>query len=233
MKALLLAAGLGTRLRPLTDTVPKCLIPIHGKPLLGYWLEMLTKAGVGPLLVNLHHLHEQVDDFIRSSPYAGLVETVREAELLGTGGTVLRNRWFFRGEAFMLVHADNLSRFDVGAFLARHRQRPPGCEITMMTFETDAPRTCGIVELDSRGVVTAFHEKVQDPPGRLANGAVYILEPSVFSFLETLGKPVIDFSTEVIPHFLNRICTFRNDWYHRDIGNLESYCLAEDTFPSD
>lgn len=230
MKALLLAAGLGTRLRPLTDTVPKCLVPINGRPLLGHWLAMLTDGGAGPLLVNLHYHADKVQDFIASTPQAHLVTTVYEERLLGTAGTLLRNRSFFTDAPLMLIHADNLSRFDVRHFIARHSERPKGCEITMMTFETDTPRSCGIAEVDAQGVVVGFHEKVADPPGNLANGAVYILEPTVFDFLASLRKEEIDFSTEVLPHYLGRIYTFFNGIYHRDIGTMASYRAALQEF---
>ena len=100
----------------------------------------------------------------------------------------------------------------------------------MMTFDTDAPQSCGIVE-EQAGVVVAFHEKVANPPGTRANAAVYIFEPEVLDFLASLGKPVIDLSTEVLPHFLGRIHTFHNTWYHRDIGTLASLALAEREFP--
>ena len=223
MKALLLAAGLGTRLRPITDVVPKCLVPIHGRPLLDYWMEMLTEAGVGPLLLNLHHMADQVECYLAGSPYCNAVSTVYEERLLGTAGTLLQNRSFFANTPLMLIHADNLSRFDVRAFIAKHAGRPRRCEITMMTFDTDAPESCGIVELDDEGVVRAFHEKTSKPPGNLANGAVYILEPDVFDFLAALNKNTIDFSTEVLPHYLDRIYTFKNDRYHRDIGTVDSY----------
>jgi mannose-1-phosphate guanylyltransferase len=227
VKALLLAAGFGTRLRPLTDTVPKCLVPVRGKPLLGYWLDLLLEAGVGPLLVNTHYLPEQVEAFVARSPHRARVETVFEPRLLGTGGTVLRNRAWLGDAPFMLIHADNLSRFPVAGFLAAHAQRPAGCEMTMMTFETDDPRSCGVLELDGLGRVVRFHEKVADPPTNLANGAAYILEPSLFPFIQSLGKEEVDFSTEVIPAYLGRIMTFKNEVYHRDIGNLESYAQAQ------
>jgi mannose-1-phosphate guanylyltransferase len=230
MRALLLAAGFGSRLRPLTDRIPKCLVPVQGEPLLGYWLKLLAEAGVGPLLVNLHYLPDPVTRFVAASPYRDRVTLVHEAELLGTAGTLLKNRAFFGAQPLMLVHADNLSRFDVAAFLARHACRPAGCEITMMTFTTPTPRSCGIVELDPRGVVRAFHEKVEKPPGDLANGAVYIVEPTVVDFIASLGRSVVDFSTEVLPHYLGRICTFHNDDYHRDIGTPESYRLALEEF---
>lgn len=226
MKALLLAAGLGTRLRPVTDSVPKCLVPLHGRPLLDIWLDMLVAAGVGPLLVNMNYLAEQVRAFIESHPYREQLHAVFEENLLGTAGTLLKNRDFFGNEPLMLVHADNLSRFDVQAFITRHKERPKGCEITMMTFATDSPRSCGIVELDGRGVVAGFHEKVTNPPGNLANGAVYIVEPSLFEMLAGLGTEFIDFSTEVLPRYVGRIYTFHNDRYHRDIGTMASYEAA-------
>ncbi len=86
MRALLLAAGLGMRLRPLTDTVPKCLVPIRGKPLLGYWLELFLGGGVERVLVNTHHLPETVRHFVAESPWRERIALVHEDRLLGTGG---------------------------------------------------------------------------------------------------------------------------------------------------
>jgi mannose-1-phosphate guanylyltransferase len=229
MKALLLAAGLGTRLRPLTETTPKCLVPILGKPLLAYWFDLLFSQGFERTLLNTHYLPEAVRDFVSQSPWRDKVDLVHEDPILGTGGTVLANAVWFEGRAFMVAHADNLTEFDVPAFLARHAKRPDGCVITMMTFDTDAPQTCGIVE-ERDGIVIAFHEKVARPPGNRANAAVYIFEPDVISFMLTLDKKIIDLSTEVLPHFLGRICTFHNNKYHRDIGNMESLALAEKEF---
>ena len=98
-------------------------------------------------------------------------------------------------------------------------------------FETLDPQSCGIVEIDSKGVVLAFHEKVPNPPGNLANGAVYILEPSVLEWMIGLGKKQVDFSTEVIPHFLGKLFTYRNTLYHRDIGTMKSWIEASRDFP--
>jgi len=230
MRALLLAAGLGTRLRPLTDTLPKCLVPVHGQPLLAYWFDLLGAGGLERMLVNTHYLPDQVRDFVARSRWRDKVTVVHEDRLLGTGGTVLRNRDFFGAAPFLVAHADNLTRFDVAAFRNRHAGRPAGIDITMMTFDTDAPSSCGIVEQDARGVVTAFHEKVADPPGTVANAAVYIFEPAVVEFIASLGREFVDLSTDVIPHFIGRICTFHNSGYHRDIGTPESLRLAEVEF---
>lgn len=230
MKALLLAAGLGTRLRPITDHVPKCLVPIHGKPLLEYWLDMLLTNGVERVLINTHYLPHAVRAYVAASPWRNSIDMVHEEILLGTGGTVLRNRDFLAGGPFMVVHADNLTRFDVAAFIRAHANRPIGVDITMMTFDTDMPQTCGIVDLDERGVVIRFHEKVANPPSNHANAAVYIFEPSVIDFLASLGKEVIDISTEVLPRYLGRMQAFHNSDYHRDIGTPESLALAEREF---
>ncbi|NOX34928.1 MAG: nucleotidyltransferase family protein [Deltaproteobacteria bacterium] len=228
MKALLLAAGLGTRLRPLTFDVPKCLVPINGRPLLDYWLEMLFNARIESVLVNLHYMAEKVIRFIDQSTYKGRITTVYEEKLLGTAGTLLRNKDFFGDDRILLIHADNFSIFDLNEFIQAHRSRPQNCEMTMMTFKTDTPQSCGILEIDGEKVVRAFHEKVCNPPGDLANGAVYILENSIFSFLESIGEEKLDFSNQVLPFFMGRVFTFLNDQYHRDIGTMDSYKKAQE-----
>ena len=230
MNALLLAAGLGTRLRPLTEHTPKCLIEIHGRPLLGYWLDLLLDRGFERAIVNTHYLASQVEAFVAASRWAPRVHLVREPELLGTGGTILANRATLESGPFLVAHADNLCQFDVKSFMDAHSRRAPGVEITMMTFITDTPSTCGIVQTDALDRVVAFHEKVENPPGRVANGAVYIVEPSVVAFLAGLGKSVIDFSTDVIPRYLGRIATHPNDGYLRDIGTPEALAAAHREF---
>ena len=117
MKVLLLAAGLGTRLAPLTNTIPKCLVPINGRPLLDHWMELLSAGGIGDVLVNLHYLPDQVRAYLADCRYPLQITTTYEPRLLGTGGTLLRNRDYFHGEPVMLVHADNLSLFDLRAFI--------------------------------------------------------------------------------------------------------------------
>jgi len=226
MKAILLAAGLGTRLRPLTDTVPKCLVPIKGRPLLDIWLEQLSSAGLGPFLVNTHHLADEVRRHVCRSPHGSEVTLIHEPELLGTGGTLLVNREFIGREPVLLVHADNLCVCDIRSFVRAHKARPAGTVMTVMTFVTNTPSSCGIVRLDERGVVVELHEKVADPPGNLANGAVYIVEPEVVDFMATLGTHRIDFITEVVPRFLGRVFAWRNHGTHIDIGTPASLHAA-------
>jgi mannose-1-phosphate guanylyltransferase len=99
----------------------------------------------------------------------------------------------------------------------------------MMTFETDAPQTCGIVELDTQGMVQAFHEKVANPPSNLANGAVHLLSPAARARIASL-RPVCEFSTQDIPAFMGKIYCWQNTVYHRDIGNPQAYLAAQTEF---
>jgi mannose-1-phosphate guanylyltransferase len=226
-RALLLSAGLGTRLRPITDKIQKCLVPIDGKPLIEYWLDSLSKAGVEEFLINTHYLAEQMQEYVENSKYKDVITLVNEDKLLLTGGTILANRDFFKNESFMVVHADNFCFCDFSLFFKAHENRPKKCDITMMTFETDAPHNCGIVDLDDDDVVVGFYEKIAQPPSNLANGAVYIFEPSVIDYIASYQKTMVDLSTEILPHYLNKIYTFKNTTYHRDIGTIESYALAQ------
>ena len=231
MRAFLLAAGLGTRLRPLTQSTPKCLVPIAGKPLLDYWLDLLFAGGIERVLINTHYLADAVRAHVVSSAWRGRIDLAHEDHLLGTGGSLAANRSWCGQGPLLLAHADNLTELKVTDLAQAHAIRAPGCVMTMATFQADDPRACGIVQLDGQGVVQGFFEKVADPPGTLANAAAYILEPEVMDFTVALGRPVIDFSTEVIPRFIGRIQSHALDGYHRDIGSPESLALAREAFP--
>jgi mannose-1-phosphate guanylyltransferase len=232
LRALLLAAGMGLRLLPITATTAKCMVEINGRPLLEYWLQFLFAGGIERVLVNTHWLEDQVIAFVKASRWADRIDLVHEDELLGTGGTVLANRDWFGGQSFIVAHADNLTDFDVAGFVAAHQGRLPGHAITMLGFRTDTPRSCGILELDGRGTVVAFHEKVDNPPGNLANGAVYLFEPEVVETIASFGRPVVDLSTEIIPRYVGRILCVETRGYHRDIGTPESLARAiADTAP--
>jgi len=195
--------------------------------LLEYWLDLLFAANPDQVVINTHHHAGMVETYVRHTAWSDRIALAYEPELLGTGGTILRHQAILSSGAFVVAHADNLSTFDCRAFLRRHAERPRGCLITMMTFRTSSPQSCGIVSLDEGGVVREFHEKVKVPPGDLANAAVYVLEPEIFDFLRGLKKSRIDFSTEVIPSFLGRIFTFHNVAYHEDIGTLERWKRAQ------
>ncbi|MBV5302726.1 MAG: nucleotidyltransferase family protein [Chlorobium sp.] len=226
MRAMLLAAGCGTRLRPLTKTTPKCLVPIQGTPLLEIWLNRLTKASIGPFLINTHYLPEQVVNFIEGSPYRNQVTLVHEQTLMGTAGTLINNLEYFEGEDGLLIHADNYCLADFLLFVQAHQKRPPECVMTMMTFRTDTPSTCGIVELDERGVVIGFHEKVNNPPGNIANGAIYILSKEFISKVKTDYSCAKDFSCDILPKNIGKINTYLTNAKFLDIGSVTSYNAA-------
>ena len=227
VRALLLAAGLGTRLMPLTEKWPKCLMPIGDLPLLEYWLETLHSANVSKAVVNLHHHSEIVQEFLNRPRFKDWVSSVYEETLLGTAGSLRANKEFFQNCTTLLIHADNWCQCDFADFLNYHRKhRPEHCPITMMTFESPTPETCGIVEIDTNGVVLAFHEKSNNPPGNQANGAVYLLEPLVLKWIKKHPN-ISDFSTEVLPHFMGSIATWKNCEIHRDIGAFPELKLAQ------
>jgi mannose-1-phosphate guanylyltransferase len=230
MRALLLAAGRGTRLRPLTDTVPKCLVAVHGRPLIDYWLDLLFEAGIERALINTHWLAEQVRDHLAHSRWAARVDLVHEREVLGTGGTLLANRTYFGKEPVLVAHADNLTDFDVTGFISAHARRPSQCVMTMLAFRTDEPPSCGILECDRQDIVVAFHEKVIDPPGNLANGAVYLMEPRLIEEIAQLDRACVDLSLDVIPVLMKRIFVFKTTGYHRDIGSAASLQRAHSEF---
>ena len=220
-KALLLAAGLGTRLKPLTDIWPKCLMPIQDRPLLEYWLGIMQKLGITDVLVNTHYFSEHMNEFLNQPQFSSWVSSVYEDKLLGTAATIRENVNFFQDSALILVHADNWTCCNFSDFLHyHHNKRPKNTVMTMMTFQCSNPSSCGIVELDDDGVVIEFHEKVDNPPSNLANAAVYLLEPEVVKWIVE-NQEVVDFSTEILPQFVGKIATWENQKIHKDIGTIE------------
>ena len=141
MKAFLLAAGLGTRLRPLTERVPKCLLPINGKPILEIWLEKLFRHGVEEVLINTHHLADQVEEFVRKNQDRKdwpVIHLFFEANLLGSGGTVWEKKDFVGNDRdFLIVYADNLTVMDIGNMMEYHQET--GAILTMGLFESTRP----------------------------------------------------------------------------------------------
>jgi mannose-1-phosphate guanylyltransferase len=227
MKAILLAAGLGSRLRPLTDDTPKCLVPIKGEPLLGIWLERLTLASIGPFLINTHYLASKVELFIKKNQYCNKVKIINEQKLLGTAGTLIANLEFFQGQDGLLIHADNYCTADIEKFILVHRNRPHKCLMTMMIFKTKEPSACGIVELDEQGIVINFHEKVEKPPGNLANGAIYLLSSELIEMLKMKEfSNANNFSTDILPKLLGRIYTYETKDILLDIGTIKNYNIA-------
>ena len=226
MKAFLLAAGYGTRLRPITETIPKCLVPIQGRPMLGWWFELLQKHGVNEVLINTHYLPELVRDFISEEnrkENGFIVHEVYEPMLLGSGGTIRENRKFVSDEeSFLICYADNLTNADLSAFLKFHQRHDS--VLSMALFRTNLPEQCGIAALDSQCRITEFEEKPQRPKSNLANAGIYVARQPIFEELPNV--PMLDFGKDVLPKLVGRMYGWQTECYHLDIGTMENYRLA-------
>ncbi len=232
IRVILLAAGYGTRLKPLTDIFPKCLMPVGNAPLLEHWLTSLKNSGLFNVIVNTHYKANIVTEFLKRKQFKDWVINSFEENLLGTAGTVRAHKNFVGNNILMLVHADNWTHCNLMEFIEFHyNYRNKKCPITMMTFDSDKPQDCGIVEVDAEGVVVKFHEKKANPPGKKANAAIYLIEPEVIDWLvENPDKN--DFSTEVLPYFMGKIATWHNPKIHRDIGTIDALVQAQsDSMP--
>lgn len=230
-RALLLAGGLGTRLRPLTDRVPKCLVPVAGRPILDYWIDALDAAGIGEALLNTHHHAGQVRDYIAVVNARGGVQLSEawEPELLGSAGTVHANRgWADDADEILVIYADNLSDIDLGALVAFHRAH--GDPMTMALFHTEYPEKCGIAELDGQGRIASFVEKPAKPVSDLANAGLYVLDAEAWR--EIADMDAFDFGFDVIPRFVGRMRGYRHPGYHRDIGTPEALAQADADAPA-
>ena len=223
MKAIILAAGLGTRLRPITSTTPKCLVPVNGVPLLEIWLRDCERAGVDSVLVNTHHLAERVQEFVAAR--RGLPVTLAyEPSLLGSAGTVASN-WSFvaADESFLVIYADNLTTFPLSDLIAFHATHDRIA--SMALFRSPNPSACGVVELDSSGLVTGFWEKPANPPGNLVNAGLYVFRREVRPYLP--ASIPADIGTSLMPALTGRAMGLPIRDYFVDIGTLENYYQAQ------
>ena len=231
--ALLLAAGIGSRLGHLTDFWPKCLMPINGKPLLALWLETLESLNIKNVFINTHYLSNHVTKFLHSNNYGMDINILQEDKLHGTAGTISKNFDNLKNSPLLLIHADNLCHCNFRDFLKFHEfERPSESKITMMTFDSPSPKNCGIVKINELGIVKEFHEKVRNPPSNLANAAVYIIEPKVISWIRSVEN-ISDFSIEVLPQYIGEIATWHNTTVHRDIGSPRELVLAQSDLSKD
>lgn len=226
VKAVLMAAGLGTRLRPLTDRVPKCLVPVAGRPLLDHWFGLFEEAEVRDVLINTHPFPEQVREYIGARNASGQWRVVEAFEpvLLGSAGTVHSNRGWADGAGTVLVaYADNLSDVDLRALLAFHESHDD--PLTMMLFRAERPERCGIAQVADDGRITSFVEKPKAPVGNLANAGVYAVTPEAWR--EMADVKGFDLGFDVLPRFAGRMRGFVWNGSHRDIGDAASLELAE------
>lgn len=229
MKAFLLAAGLGTRLRPLTDTVPKCLVPVNGRPLLSYWMTLLDRHGFDQVLINVHHLPEAVTAFAATVSRPRLT-LFHEPVLLGSAGTVRENRaWIADGEPFLVAYADDLTNADLTALMRVHARRRP--LLTMGVFRTSEPTRCGIAELDGPdedAAIVSFEEKPARPKSNLANAGLYV---SDVRLLDRIPAGTADFGHDVLPGLVGEMRAHLLHGELIDVGTWPSYERAQTAAP--
>jgi mannose-1-phosphate guanylyltransferase len=228
MKAFLLAGGLGTRLRPLTDHTPKCLLPVHGTPMLQIWFELCRQYEIDEILINVHSHGDAVREFIaRNSGNLG-VRLFEESTLLGSAGTVLANRDWVRNEsAFWVFYADVLTTTNLNRMLAFHNSR--GRIATIGVYEVPNPSRCGIVQVDDHGVVRDFIEKPKVPLSNLAFSGLIVATPEL---LDVIPEQIpVDFGFHVLPRLVGQMAAYRVPDFLIDIGTPETYQTAQRKWP--
>jgi len=229
VKAFLLAAGVGSRLRPITDTTPKCMIVIDDRPLLDIWLDAFDRAGVDEVLVNLHHLPDVVQRHIAGRVGPPVVRTVFEPELLGSAGTLCANQRWVEGEEFFLVcYADNLTDFDLRSLIEAQQQNRPVA--TLAVFSSENPSAGGVVELDATGLIIGFVEKPSEPVSDLTNAGLYAFRPGVIDEID--GGLPSDIGYDLLPRLVGRARALPVEGYFRDIGTADAYRRAREEWPA-
>lgn len=225
MKAFILAAGKGTRLRPFTDALPKPLIPVLNRPVMASIMSLCKEHGFTDFIANLCYKGEQIEKAFGDGSSSGInLQYSWEEQLLGTAGGVGRQADFLRGGTFVIVSGDVVTDIDLSQMLAFHRSR--GALITMAVKEVDDPSRFGIVVTEETGRILSFQEK--PAPGkeksRLANTGIYILEPEVLDYIP--AGEVFDFGHDLFPKLLAMaapIYAMRTDAYWSDVGTLPQY----------
>jgi len=228
VKAFLLAAGHGTRLRPLTDKTPKCLLPVQGIPLLQIWLEVCHRFGIDQVLINVHAHADVVLGFLQKHTTGTRVHVVAEERLLGSAGTLLSNRqWVEAEDCFWVFYADVLNRVDLGAMLRMHHSRKPVA--TIGVCRVPDPARCGVVDVSENGIVSDFVEKPSQPRSNLAFAGLLVGTPLLLDLIPR--KQPADLGFDVFPGLVGRMLAYEISEYLIDIGTVENYQKAQETWP--
>jgi mannose-1-phosphate guanylyltransferase/mannose-1-phosphate guanylyltransferase/phosphomannomutase len=222
---MVMAAGLGTRLRPLTYEIPKPLVPVANRPVMEHILLLLRRHGLGPVIANLHWFPDTIRDRFGDGSGLGIDLTYsHEDELLGTAGGVRNVAEFFGDEPFLVMAADALTDIDLAALRAAH-QANDGIATLAVKRVSDVSEF-GVVITDSAGRVQGFQEKPDraEALSDLASCMIYVLDREIFDYFPS--KPVVDFAREVFPALLENDVPFhihRIDAYWNDVGSLPEY----------
>jgi mannose-1-phosphate guanylyltransferase len=228
MKAVLLAAGLGSRLRPLTDSTPKCLVTIGGRTLLDIWLDALRDVCVDEVLINTHHLAAQVAAHVAQRVGGPPVRLLHEEILRGSAGTLRAARDLLAVDPmFLAVNADNLTDYDLRRLVTAHLEGD--APATLTAFHAPRPSQCGVFEVDGDGRLVGFEEKPAHPHSDLANAGLYAFSAEVFDLVD--GPEPCDIGTSLLPRLVGRARVVGiGDAYLRDIGTTEALAEARATW---
>jgi mannose-1-phosphate guanylyltransferase len=228
MKAFLLAGGHGTRLKPLTDSIPKCLLPICGIPMLQIWFDLCRRYGIDEVLINLHSHAEAVRRCIEENKNGLKVHLFEEETLLGSAGTLLANRKWVKDEvSFWVFYADVLTTADLNRMLEFHRSHAQIATIGIS--EVPDPTRCGIVQLDELGIVRTFVEKPAVPFSHLAFSGLMLATPLLLDAIPEHSP--VDLGLHVLPRLVGRMAAYRIADYLLDIGTPENYRAAQLNWP--
>lgn len=222
---MIMAAGLGTRLMPLTGAIPKPMVPIAGYPAIGHILRHLRRHDIVEVVINLHHLPETIRGFFGDGSSLGMsIHYSFEEELMGTAGGVKNNQSFLGGGTFLIMSGDSLTDIDLDAVLAAHRES--GGVSTVVTKRVDDPSEYGVVVTDGARRVLGFQEKParEDARSDLCNCGIYVFEPEIFDSIP--ADTFYDFGRQVFPDLLEGGVPFHaytTDRYWNDVGSLVEY----------
>ena len=230
MKAFLLSAGHGTRLRPITDSIPKCLVPIRGVPLLEIWLDLCGRHGIDEVLVNVHAHQQKVEHFLQDVNTDVKVIVSQEEVLLGSAGTLrAHRRWVENDEYFWIFYADVLNAMDLSRMAKYHEAK--GMAATIGVYTVPDPSRCGIVTADADGIVRDFVEKPERPLSNLAFSGIMIATPQLLADIPVTDPADIGF--HVLPRLIGRTVAYRIEEYLIDVGTMENYLTAQNTWPGE
>jgi mannose-1-phosphate guanylyltransferase len=226
MKALLLAAGFGNRLGNLTKETPKPLIKVGEEPILAFCLNQLASAGVTEVVINSHYLASQIRNFLEEFDTNLKINLEFEETLLGTAGTLSKHFDKLSEEDFIVMHADNYFSDSLEKFVRAHKSRAVGKFGSLGTFETQNPKECGVLVINTDKTIREFHEKVDNPPTNVANAAIYFFTPEIRESLEMLSVGENDISRHLIPRIMTGLYTHNFEGLFVDIGTPDGLRLA-------
>ena len=228
MKAFLLAGGLGTRLRPLTDSTPKCLLPIRGTPILEIWLTLCRQFGIEEVLINLHSHGDVVRRFVEEYDDGLRIRLFEESSLLGSAGTILANReWVAKEKSFWILYGDVLTTTNLAQMQDFHNSH--GQMATIGTYEVPNPSRCGIVQVDQGGIVRDFVEKPKVPIGNLAFSGLMLATPALLDEIPDISP--VDLGFHVLPKLVGQMAAYQIPDFLIDVGTLETYQTAQESWP--